>query len=157
MTSSDIRPIVLADIESVFEIEKASFPDPWQEEIFYQLTLSNGRYPVDESTLIIMDVMGEKGAVDGYIIWEEDEIDNHGHILNLAVDKILRRQGKGQKLLNHALSSMISAGIKTCELEVRESNHWARHLYEHAGMMAVDRRVDYYESEDAIIYAITFS
>jgi len=157
MTSSNIRSIILADIESVFEIEGASFPNPWQEEIFFQLALSGGRYPVDESTIVIIDVMGDKGAVNGYVVWEEDETDNHGHILNLAVDSNFRRQGRGQKLLNHALSSMKSAGMETCELEVRESNPWARHLYENAGMMAVDRRTDYYESEDAIIYTITFT
>ena len=157
MTSSNIRSIILDDIESVFEIERASFPNPWQEEIFFQLALSGGRYPIDESTIIIMDVMGEKGAVNGYVVWEEDKIDNHGHLLNLAVDGNFRRQGRGQKLLDHALSAMRTAGNETCELEVRESNHWARHLYENAGMMAVDRRVEYYESEDAIIYTITFT
>lgn len=157
MIISNIRSIVLVDIESVYEIEKSSFPNPWQEDIFYQLALSGGRYLVDESTTIIMDVIGEKGAINGYIVWEEDEDDNHGHILNLAVDEMFRRQGIGQKLLNHALSSMKSSGMETCELEVRESNLWARHLYENAGMVAVNQSIGYYDSEDAIIYAIRFS
>lgn len=157
MASTNIRSIILDDIESVFEIEKDSFPNPWQEEVFFQLALSGGRFPVDESTIVIMDVMGEKGAVNGYVVWEEDESDNHGHILNLAVDKKFRQQGRGKILLDHIFSNMKSAGMETCELEVRESNLWARHLYENAGMMAVDRRVGYYESEDAIIYTITFT
>ncbi|MGY5859916.1 MAG: GNAT family N-acetyltransferase [Candidatus Thorarchaeota archaeon] len=157
MSSSNIRSIILDDIESVFKIEKASFPNPWQEDVFFQLALSGGRYPVDEDTVVTMDVMGDKGAVNGYVVWEEDGTDNHGHILNLAVDDRFRRQGRGQKLLEHALSSMKSAGMETCELEVRESNLWARHLYENEGMMAEDRRVGYYESEDAIIYTITFT
>ena len=157
MTSSNIRSIILDDIESVFKIERDSFPNPWQDDVFFQLALSGGRYPVDESTIVIMDVMEKKGAVNGYVVWEEDEMDNRGHLLNLAVDSNFRRQGRGQKLLDHALLAMKEAGMETCELEVRESNLWARHLYENAGMMAVDRRVDYYESEDAIIYAITFT
>lgn len=157
MTQSETRPIQLDDIESVNEIEKDSFPSPWDESIFFQLALSGGRYPVDENTVIIMDVMGRRGSVKGYVVWEEDEEDNHGHILNLAVQPDFRQHGYGRKLLNHALSSMKTSGIETCELEVRESNNWARYLYENAGMMAVDRRVGYYESEDAIIYAITFT
>ncbi|TFG29712.1 GNAT family N-acetyltransferase [Candidatus Thorarchaeota archaeon] len=157
MTSSKIRAIHLDDLESVIEIEQSSFPKPWDESIFFHLALSGGRYPVDEDTVVIMNVLGNKGCVIGYIVWEEYKEDNHGHILNLAVHSEYRQQGRGQKLLSYAFSSMKSSGLETCELEVRESNHWARHLYENAGMMAVDRRVGYYDSEDAIIYAITFS
>ena len=157
MTSSKIRPISLDDIESVFEIEKASFPNPWEEDIFFQLALSGGRYHIDDSTTVIMEVIIEKGLVNGYMVWEENREENHGHILNLAVQKEFRQHGKGTKLLDHALSTMRRAGMETCELEVRESNHWARHLYESAGMIAVDRRVEYYDSEDAIIYTLSFT
>ena len=157
MTQSKIRPIHLDDLVSVIEIEKTSFPKPWDESIFFQLALNSGRFPVDENTVVIMDVMGEKGSVKGYVVWEEYRDEKHGHILNLAVHSEYRQQGKGQKLLSHSLSFMEGSGIKTCDLEVRESNLWARHLYENAGMTAVDRRVGYYESEDAIIYAITFT
>ncbi len=51
---------------------------------------------------------------------------------------------------------MRESGMKTCELEVRESNRSARNLYGNAGMMAVDRAERYYDDEDAIIYAIEF-
>jgi [ribosomal protein S18]-alanine N-acetyltransferase len=157
VTQSKIRPIHLDDVTSVIEIEKNSFPKPWDESIFFQLALNGGRYPVDDNEVVIMDVMGKKGSVSGYVVWEETSEDKHGHILNLAVHTEYRQQGRGQRLLSHSLSSMKLVGMETCELEVRESNHWARHLYEKAGMMTVDRRVGYYESEDAIIYAITFT
>ena len=156
MTYSKIRPIHLDDLDSVVEIEQNSFPNPWDQSIFFQLALSSGRFPIDEDTVVIMGVMGKKGSVYGYVVWEEYGEEKHGHILNLAVHTDYRQQGNGQRLLSHALASMKSSEIETCELEVRESNHWARHLYENAGMMAVDRRVRYYASEDAIIYAITF-
>ena len=157
MAQSKIRPIHLDDLDSVIEIEKNSFSSPWDSGIFFQLALNGGRFPVDDDSVVIMDVMGKKGSVCGYVVWEENEEEKHGHILNLAVHTECRQQGMGQKLLSHSLSSMKLAKIETCELEVRESNHWARHLYEKAGMMAVDRSVGYYESEDAIIYAITFT
>lgn len=157
MASSKIRPISLDDVECVFDIERASFPSPWEEDIFFQLALSGGRFHIDESTIVIMDVMGDRGMVNSYIVWEEDIEENHGHILNLAVQKEFRQQGRGTKLIDHALSKMKKAGMETCELEVRESNHWARHLYESAGMIAVDRKVGYYHSEDAIIYTLSFT
>ncbi len=156
MTHSKIRPILLDDLDSVIEIEQNSFPNPWDQSIFFQLALSSGRFPIDDDAVVIMDVMGKKGSVHGYVVWEEYSEDKHGHILNLAVHSAHRNKGYGQKMLSHSFSSMKSSKIETCELEVRESNHWAIHLYENAGMTAVDRRVGYYESEDAIIYALTF-
>ncbi len=156
MTHSKIRPIHLDDLDSVTDIEQNSFPKPWEQSIFFQLALSGGRFPIDDDTVIIMDVMGKKGSVLGYVVWEEYGEDKHGHILNLAVHSDHRNKGNGQRMLNHALSSMKSSKLETCKLEVRESNHWAIHLYENAGMTAVDRRAGYYESEDAIIYTLTF-
>ena len=156
MTHSKIRPIQLDDLDSVTEIEQYSFPNPWDQSIFFQLALSGGRFPVDDDTVVIMDVMGKRGSVFGYVVWEEYGVDKHGHILNLAVHSAHRNKGYGQKMLSHSLSSMKSSKIESCKLEVRESNHWAIRLYENAGMTAVDRRVGYYESEDAIIYALTF-
>ena len=156
MTHSKIRPIHLDDLDSVTEIEQNSFPNPWEQSIFFQLALNGGRFPIDDDTVVIMDVMGKKGSVLGYVVWEECSADKHGHILNLAVHSAHRKKGNGQRMLSHCLASMKSSKIETCDLEVRESNHWAIHLYENAGMTAVDRRVGYYESEDAIIYALTF-
>lgn len=156
MTHSKIRSIRLDDLDSVIEIEENSFPNPWDQSIFFQLALSSGRFPIDEDTVIIMKVMVKKGSVCGYVVWEECGENKHGHILNLAVHFAHRKKGNGQRMLSHCISSMKSSDIKTCDLEVRESNQWAIHLYENAGMTAVDRRVGYYESEDAIIYALTF-
>jgi ribosomal-protein-alanine N-acetyltransferase len=103
-----------------------------------------------------MKVMTKEKTVIGYIVWEEYYDESHSHILNLAIHSEQRQKGYGKRLLDYALRSMKEAKMVTCELEVRESNHWARHLYENAGMMAVDRREGYYEPEDAIIYAIGF-
>ncbi|TFH07848.1 MAG: GNAT family N-acetyltransferase [Candidatus Thorarchaeota archaeon] len=157
MTQSKIRPIHLDDLDGVIEIEQASFPNPWDDSIFFQIAVSGGRYQIDDDSVVIMYVMGKNGSVNGYIVWEELKEDKHGHILNLAVHSDFRKQGRGQRLLSHSFSSMKRSGMETCELEVRESNHWARHLYENSGMIAVDRSVGYYESEDAIIYTITFA
>jgi ribosomal-protein-alanine N-acetyltransferase len=156
MTELGIRKPLIDDLNQVIEIEKSCFPTPWSQEIFLNITLCRGRFQVDEDIFIVMKVLAHGNLVIGYIIWEESLYEELGHILNLAVREDERRKGNGSQLLNHALNCIRDAGVKTCELEVRESNHSARRLYSKAGMMAVDRAVGYYDNEDAIIYAIEF-
>jgi len=156
MTDLGIRLPIIDDLIQVIDIEKSSFPIPWSQEIFLRIILCKGKYRVDEDVFIIMKVLARQSFVIGYIIWEESLYEEHGHILNLAVREDERCRGNGSLLLNHALSCMKDAGMKTCELEVRESNQKARSLYDRAGMMAVDRVEKYYDIEDAIIYTIEF-
>ena len=77
MPQSKIRPIQLDDLDSVTEIEENSFPNPWDQSIFFQLALSGGKFPIDDDTVVIMDVMGKKGSVIGYVVWEEYGEDKH--------------------------------------------------------------------------------
>ncbi len=146
----------IEDLNQVIDIENSCFPVPWSKEIFLRIVLCRGKYKVDEDVLVHMKVMTRQGLVIGYIIWEESFSDESGHILNLAVREDERSKGNGKLLLDHALRGMCEAGMKMCELEVRESNQSARNLYSRAGMMAVDRAERYYDDEDAIIYAIEF-
>jgi ribosomal-protein-alanine N-acetyltransferase len=151
-----VRQPLIDDLTQIINIEKRCFPIPWSDEIFLRITLSRGKYQVDEDVFIFMVVLVEQSFVVGYVIWEESLFEEHGHVLNLAVREERRCKGYGSLLLNHALNCMRDAGMKTCELEVRESNQSARHLYSTAGMIAVDRVERYYDIEDAIIYAIDF-
>ena len=151
-----IRLPQIEDLNQVIDIENSCFPVPWSEEIFLRIVLCRGKYKADEDVFVHMKVMARQGVVIGYIIWEESFSDESGHILNLAVREGERGRGNGRLLLDHALKGMRKAGMKMCELEVRESNHNARDLYTKAGMMAVDRAERYYDDEDAIIYAIEF-
>lgn len=151
-----IRQPKIEDLNQVIDIENSCFPVPWSEEIFLRIVLCAGKYKVDENVFVHMKVMAQQGSVIGYIIWEESFSDESGHILNLAVREDERGRGNGRLLLDHALKGMHEAGMKTCELEVRESNRSARVLYSRAGMMAVDRAERYYDDEDAIIYEIEF-
>jgi len=156
MTDLRIRLPIIDDLIQVIDIEKNSFPIPWSQEIFLRIIVCKGRYRVDEDVFIIMKVLARQSHVIGYVIWEESLYEEQGHILNLAVREDERGRGNGSLLLNHALNCMRDAGMKTCELEVRESNQIARSLYDRVGMMAVDRVEKYYDVEDAIIYTIEF-
>ena len=151
-----IRLPQIEDLNQVINIENSCFPVPWSDDIFLRIVLCRGKYKVDEDVFVHMKVIARNGLVIGYIIWEESFSDESGHILNLAVREDEREKGSGRLLLDHAFKGMREAGMKTCELEVRESNRSARDLYGKAGMMAVDRAERYYDDEDAIIYAIEF-
>ncbi len=156
MADIGIRYPIIEDLIQVIDIEKSCFPVPWSQEIFLRIIVCRGRYQVDEDVFITMKILARQEYIIGYVIWEESLYEEHGHILNLAVREDERSRGNGTLLLNHALKCMRDAGMKTCELEVRESNQRARSLYDRVGMMAVDRVENYYDAEDAIIYAIEF-
>lgn len=151
-----IRFAKLDDVERVAEIEESSFSPPWERDVFYQIAKRGGKFLVDRNVVVFMNVMVQNNTVIGYIVWEEDYGENCGHILNIAITQSERCRGYGTKLLGTTLTNMKESGMKMCELEVRESNRWARHLYEKIGMMAVDKITEYYEGEDAIIYEINF-
>lgn len=144
------------DLEKVIEIEESSFSPPWEKHIFHAIAKNNGRFRVEDDVFVFMDVLVLEDKTIGYIVWEEDNIEANGHILNLAIAMSERCKGYGTKLLESTIAKMMESKLLTCELEVRESNRWARYLYEKVGMIAVDKIREYYDNEDAIIYEITF-
>ena len=156
MRDIKIRPATLDDVDIIVEIERRSFTPPWDKNVFYAIAKRGGRLRVEENVIVIMNVMTLNDAVIGYIVWEEDNDEANGHILNIAITEAERNKGFGTQLIQSTFSNMIESRIRSCELEVRESNNSARKLYEKVGMMAVDKIVEYYDSEDAILYEIIF-
>ena len=75
------------------------------------------------------------------------------HINSLAVEEALRRRGIARRLLQHVLADARRSGAKSATLEVRQSNHAARRLYEGLGFHVEGVRRDYYQDprEDALI------
>lgn len=82
-----------------------------------------------------------------------DEIE----LLNIGVVPERRRSGLGRALLQFVVAEARARTLQKLFLEVRESNHAARQLYEDAGFAVVGRRYNYYPApggrEDAIIMA----
>ncbi|HTR26677.1 MAG TPA: ribosomal protein S18-alanine N-acetyltransferase [Terriglobales bacterium] len=77
-------------------------------------------------------------------------------IENVVVDRDLRRQGIGSRLMQALILRWEESHGTALLLEVRESNDAARSLYERQGFREVGRRRAYYgdPSEDAILYAL---
>ena len=134
-----------ADIESVIDIEKASFTTPWSRYAFLAELYENKRaryFVARENT---------EEQVTGYVgIWL---ILGEAHITNIAVHPDFRRRGIGEKLMLAAIDYSESQGIDAITWEVRASNIGARRLYEKLGFVSVGIRPRYYhdDGEDAVI------
>jgi [ribosomal protein S18]-alanine N-acetyltransferase len=146
-----LRPMTLADLSQVEEIEQVSFPTPWPEQAFhYELTHNRnalcwiaewrpvGQEPVIAATLVIWLILDE------------------AHIGTLAVRLGYRRQGIAQRLLAKGLIESARSGATHALLEVRESNQPAQGLYQKFGFDVVGTRPGYYQDtrEDALLMTL---
>lgn len=76
-------------------------------------------------------------------------------LMDIVVSKSYQGNGLGKSLLQHFMNQCNQNNIQQVWLEVRESNAAAIKLYDDAGFILVEQRVDYYPSakgkEDALI------
>ena len=137
-----IRPMSLADLSAVLEIERECFPVPWSERIFRDVL------DLDYYHFLTAFLDGEAAGYCGYIRSFET-----ADIANIAVRPMLRRSGIGEKLLRRLMDDGYRAGVERFSLEVRASNAPAIALYEKLGYRQEGLRRGYYENprEDALI------
>jgi [ribosomal protein S18]-alanine N-acetyltransferase len=141
-----IRKMTLEDINQVLAIDEASFSLPWPARSFHFEVTNN---PASRSW--VAEIEGQVvGMVVAWMI--VDEI----HIATIATHNDFRRQGIAEKLLIHTLKSAKEEGALTSFLEVRESNRFARQMYNKFGYVEVGRRRHYYKdnNEDAILMSL---
>ena len=86
-------------------------------------------------------------------------IERHGELLDLRIISARRRSGRGAALLGETLRLIGDCGVRTVDLEVRESNTPALSLYTAVGFTRTGRRRHYYplpngEREDAILMSL---
>lgn len=109
-----IREFVPNDLKRVCEIEKMSFDESYELNMFKQL------YDIGAGFLVAED----DGYVVGYVLfWIKYE--NEGHIISLAVDKDYQRKQAGTKLLLKAINVLSLFKINKILLEVNENNEGA--------------------------------
>jgi ribosomal-protein-alanine N-acetyltransferase len=136
-----------SDIAGILAIEQsvplaAHWSREKYEEIFAQAALRR------------MFVAENESSIDGFIVvrtlGEEWEIEN------IAVESAATRQGLGSQLLHALLSQAGNQKVATIWLEVRESNHAARRLYEKFLFQERSRRLNYYHNpaDDALVYML---
>lgn len=137
-----IREATAEDLDDVAAIERTVFNDPWSRRSFA------GLVDVPQVSFLVATM---DGSVIGYAVVLVAATESE--LANLAVSRLVQRQGVGRQLLDAACRNASQRGCTEMFLEVRDSNEAARRLYGAAGFEAIGRRVRYYARpvEDAIV------
>jgi ribosomal-protein-alanine N-acetyltransferase len=137
----EIRRLSYADLPQVIAIERRAFPTPWSLAMFV-LELSK------PSGICLAATRG--GRIVGYLVCSR--YDTVWHVMNIAVDDRLRRQGIASALLGQLFERADAPG-EQYTLEVRPSNGAGIALYERFGFRSAGLRRGYYHDnkEDAVI------
>lgn len=138
----DYKPMEIAHVEQIAEIEKRCFKTPWSVESFKnELENQLAHY-------IVVENCGEVVAYLGFY-----RILDEGHITNIAVKPEYQGRHIASELLSYALEQMRGLDILRVTLEVNENNFKAKSLYEAFRFKLAGRRAKYYEGvDDALIY-----
>lgn len=134
--------LTIKDLDAVLSIEQQVHSHPWSKEALASAFMHNhllGLY--SQQTLLGFAIM-----LNSLDILE---------LLDFAIAPLYQRQGYGAQLLQAVIEFAQQKKISRIVLEVRESNHPARALYQQYGFIELHRRYGYYPSEqgqeDAIV------
>ncbi|NIQ07487.1 MAG: ribosomal protein S18-alanine N-acetyltransferase [Candidatus Korarchaeota archaeon] len=138
-----IRKAKRSDLDSVHEIEVASFNHPYSKD--FLALLLRGKPPT-----YLNLVAEENEKIVGYTSTRIE--DNVGHTLSIAVHPQKRREGIGSRLMQRTLDKL-TGKCRAMFLEVRKSNVRAQRFYHALGFRKRRVKKGYYNNgEDAIIY-----
>ncbi len=146
-----LRPMSLADLDQVEEIDRLSFQLPWPKDAFLYEIKQNPKSlcwvaeqeATDQAPIVV-------GTIVVWLILDE------AHIGTLAVRPGNRQAGIAQRLLAKALLEAAQSGAAYALLEVRVSNQAAQNLYKKFGFEVVGLRKGYYQDtqEDAVLMTL---
>ena len=131
-----IQPIKDTDFDRLFEIEQAAHITPWTMG-----TLKNTHGDRYVNLKLLQDDNIVAFAICQTVLDEAT-------LFNIAVEPSQQGKGLGKMLLLDLIERLKARGIMTLWLEVRESNHIAKTLYEQLGFNEVDIRKNYYPTKD---------
>ncbi|MCK6419483.1 MAG: ribosomal protein S18-alanine N-acetyltransferase [Aquabacterium sp.] len=139
------RPMVLADLDVVLDIEARAYSHPWSRGNFVDSLLSG--YAAE----LRLDARGRCLAYCVAMPGVQEM-----HLLNLTVDPACQRRGHGRALLRRLMQASQRRGDGVLWLEVRASNQAALALYLAEGFLRAGLRKGYYPSggdqrEDAVV------
>ncbi|CAM3909897.1 tRNA (adenosine(37)-N6)-threonylcarbamoyltransferase complex dimerization subunit type 1 TsaB [Bordetella bronchialis] len=140
----EMAPMTVLDLDDMERIEASVQAFPWTRRNFAD-ALAAGYDTC---------VLRRAGRMLGFcILMHAPDV---SHLLVVAVDKTLHRQGLGSRLIDWCVDRARQRGIGGVLLEVRPSNTGAVAFYEHHGFLRVGVRRGYYPAgrgrrEDALV------
>lgn len=137
-----IVPLQIEHIDELYQLEKASFSEPWSQMMFIKELEKPQTY-----YFVAMEDEKIIGYAGMWVVMDE------AHVMNIAVDQSKRRHGTGKRLLKTLLDKARQLDLIGLTLEVRAGNMPAISLYQSLGFFSVGQREDYYRYplEDALI------
>jgi [ribosomal protein S18]-alanine N-acetyltransferase len=135
-----LRPMTVADVAAVADLERRCFDDPWSPAAFFEELATAGR------VYLVLETEGRVTGYGGLMLVEGD-----AHIMTIAVAPERRGRGGGTALLMGLAEAALERSVSSLTLEVRVSNEAAAALYRKFGFVSVGLRPSYYRDEDALI------
>jgi len=141
--SMQMRPMQMADLDAIMQIEPTIFPYPW----------SRGNFSDSLNSGYSCWVMEAGGGIIGYAVMMM--VLDEAHLLNISIAASQQGRGFGRALLEHMMMLGRRHGGLNMFLEVRPSNVAAIALYESMGFNEMAIRRNYYPAkhgrEDAVL------
>jgi len=137
-----VRAARSGDLPEIDAIERRTFGNPWSLDAYAQeLERPYGWLAVLEATARIVGFA---------CAWQ---IGDEAHLLRIAIDPAVQRQGHGRRLLDAAVRRALEWGCGDLTLEVAAHNEPALALYRSRGFCEIGRRKAYYRCpvDDAIV------
>lgn len=138
-----MRPMQMADLDRIMQIEPTVFPYPW----------SRGNFSDSLNSGYSCWVMEEGEVIIGYAVMMM--VLDEAHLLNISIDHGQQGRGLGRRLLEHMMLLGRRHGGLNMFLEVRPSNLAAIALYTTMGFNEMAIRRNYYPAkhgrEDAVL------
>jgi [ribosomal protein S18]-alanine N-acetyltransferase len=150
-----VRRAVAADIDRVFEIDRAAlYVSHWSRNV-YEKYEGEPREDFFHRCLL---VAVEDGVVIGFAAGSFLEGDDAALLENLTVDVNWRRRGVARALCAALIDWAKSEGALGLDLEVRVTNEAARALYASLQFVEQGRRKKYYRDpeEDGVLMGLRF-
>jgi len=150
-----IRKATVDDLPAMKEMDRVSpTSSHWTETQFDDL-LRQERLVLLACSENSSHTPDTEGTLLGFVVARQ--IAPEWELENIVVTAAARRKGIGKRLLEAILEAARKTNSEAVFLEVRESNHAARSLYEKSGFTQTGRRKSYYANplEDAILYRLS--
>ena len=141
-----LRPMQMADLDTVMAIEPTIYTHPW----------TRGNFSDSINSGYSAWVLEANQTIIGYALLMM--VLDEAHLLNLSIAKQHQKQGLGRYLLEHMLQIAKNHKAANMFLEVRPSNISAIALYENMGFCEMAVRRGYYPAlngrEDAVLMGL---